>query len=95
MPGTNVKTKGAQAVTYTWKNIWKKCTFNEIAEPGCYVIWPTGDLMRIPELNEQGRPHYHMVSKGTLYFVKISEDPYITLSEARCLAADWDLPVNF
>jgi len=74
---------------------YKKYTFNEICEPGCYVVWPTGDLIRIPELGPNNRPFYHMVSRGTLWFVKISDDPYIPLNEARYIAADWDLPVNF
>lgn len=91
MAATSTGTKTEKTVKYTWK----KYTFNEINEPGCYVIWPTGDLIRIPELNDQGRTHYHMISNGTLYFVKISDDPYVSLTQARCMAADWDLPVNF
>ena len=74
---------------------YPRFTWNEINSPGCYVIEATGDLIRIPELGPDNKPHYYVCSNGTLWLTKISDDPYISRSWARMIAADLDLPVNF
>ena len=57
----------------------------------------TGTLLRIPpDALIPGRsPAIDVVSKDQWFVAKISSDPYITLSKARAVAADLDLPVNF
>jgi hypothetical protein len=36
-----------------------------------------------------------MTGKEPLFVTKISDDPYIPVSKARILTADWDMVVNF
>ena len=69
-----------------------------VSSPGCYILIPTGQLLRIPEdaLSPQFRsPRFEIVSKERSLVSKISNDPYTSLSKARMLAADMDLHVNF
>lgn len=72
-------------------------TFDQINTPGCYVFIDNGLLFRIPpEAIAQGMsPILEVVSKEPWFFFKISDDPYVPLSKARMLAADFDLTVNF
>lgn len=36
-----------------------------------------------------------VVGPGPLYVTKLSDNPFVTLSKARMIASNWDLPVNF
>jgi hypothetical protein len=71
--------------------------FEQINSPGCYILRQTGTLLRVPpDALIPGRsPAIDVVSKDQWLVSKISSDPYITLSKARAVAADFDLPVNF
>jgi hypothetical protein len=71
--------------------------FEQINSPGCYILKQTGTLLRIPpDALIPGRsPAIDVVSRDQWFVAKISSDPYITLSKARAVAADLDLPVNF
>ena len=80
------------------KTSWaKKIKFEDINEPGTYMADWSGHLLRFPEDSlKQGRsPLLDIVGKETLYVTKISEDPYVTLTKARQVAADLDCYVNF
>ena len=71
--------------------------FEQISSPGCYILKQTGTLLRVPpDALIPGRsPAIDVVSKDQWMVSKISSDPYMTLSKARAVAADLDLPVNF
>ena len=71
--------------------------FENIQEPGCYVCNWSGHLLRIPEdAIAPGRsPVMNMVGRDPLYVTKIADNPYIPVTKARLVAADFDLPVNF
>ena len=82
----------------TWgKGIGGKYTFDEINEPGAYVTDWSGSLLRFPEDSiKPGRsPLMNMVGKEPLYVTKISENPYVALTKARQMAANFDCNVNF
>jgi hypothetical protein len=71
--------------------------FEQINEPGCYICNWTGHLMRVPEDGVQpGRsPLINMIGHDPLFVTKISDNPYIPVTKARLLAANWDVNVNF
>ncbi len=71
--------------------------FDHINEPGCYICNWSGHLLRIPEdAIAPGRsPLINMVGKDRLFVTKISDNPFIPVTKARLLAADWDISVNF
>lgn len=74
-----------------------KIPFSEIHEPGAYVSNLTGHLVRIPEdaVKPDRTPLIDLVATEPLLFSRISVNPFISLTKARMLAADLDLPVNF
>ena len=71
--------------------------FESIDEPGTYLSNWTGHLIRVPEDGfKLGRsPLIEIRGKEPFFVTKLSDDPYITITKARMLAADLDLPVNF
>ena len=71
--------------------------FDQINEPGCYVCNWSGHLLRVPDDGiAAGRsPLINMVGYDPLYVTKISDWPYIPVTKARMLAANWDVNVNF
>jgi len=75
----------------------KVIPFEQINEPGCYICNWTGHLLRIPEDGiAPGRsPLMNMVGRDPLFVTKISDNPYIPMTKARLLAANWDVNVNF
>ncbi len=80
------------------KTSWtKKIKFEDINEPGAYMADWSGHLLRFPEDSiKPGRsPLLDIVGREPLYVTKISENPYVTLTKARQVAADLDCDVNF
>jgi hypothetical protein len=73
------------------------CSFDQIESPGVYVEHRTGTLLRIPgDALAPGRsPVIEAVAKEPWIVTKISEDPYLSLTKARMIAADLDIYVNF
>ena len=71
--------------------------FDAIHEPGCYVCTWSGHLLRMPDdAVAPGRsPTMEMLGHDPLFVTRISDNPFITVSKARLLAADCDVPVNF
>ena len=71
--------------------------FDEINGPGCYLSNWSGHLIRVPEdAIVPGRsPVIEILGREPMIVTKLSNDPYITLTKARLLAADLDLEVNF
>ncbi len=71
--------------------------FDSINEPGAYVCNWSGHLLRIPgDGVTPGRsPVINMVGVEPLFTTKISENPFVTITKARLLASNFDLPVCF
>jgi hypothetical protein len=88
----NVRTEG-----YETKALGAHIPFEAIKEPGCYLSNWTGHLVRVPEdgLKAGRSPVIDIRGKEPMFVTKLSDDPFITLTKARMVAADLDLPVNF
>ncbi len=73
------------------------CEFDAINEPGVYVENRTGVLMRIPEdaLVPGRSPALEVLCHEPWVVTKISNDPYLPVTKARMIAADFDLRINF
>jgi hypothetical protein len=71
--------------------------FDQINEAGTYVCQWNGHLLRVPPDGVAlGRsPTINFVGPGPLNVIKICDNPWISLSKARMLAANYDLHVNF
>ena len=71
--------------------------FEKVNEPGAYFCNWSGHLMRIPEdAVRQGRsPLIEIIGPETMIVTKLSDDPFIPLTKARMLVADFDHSVNF
>ena len=71
--------------------------FESINEAGTYVCNWSGHVLRVPDDSIQsGRtPVLTIVGNEPLFVTKVSDDPFVSISKARMLAADCDLPVNF
>lgn len=91
---TNVTTPIKENET---KMLGARLPFESITEPGCYLSNWTGHLIRVPEDGVKlGRsPLIEIRGKEPFFVTKLSDDPYLTLTRARMIAADLDLPVNF
>jgi len=71
--------------------------FSAIDSPGCYVCKWSGHLLRVADNGiSPGRiPDVELAGPGALFVTKISSNPYLTIGDARRLAANFDLDVNF
>jgi hypothetical protein len=77
--------------------IGARIPFSSVTVPGAYVCDWDGLLLRVPQDGvAAGRePAILFRSRQPLFVTRISGDPFVPLSEARRLAADLDLMVNF
>ncbi|MHC4064508.1 MAG: hypothetical protein ACYSUI_08405 [Planctomycetota bacterium] len=82
---------------FNTKGFGTRIPFDSLNECGTYVCNWSGHLLRVPEdAIKPGRsPLMCMTGKEPLFVTKISDDPYIPVSKARILTADWDMVVNF
>lgn len=76
--------------------VFRETTWDQINEPGTYVERDSGDLYRIlPEVvgsaSSLARKHG---AEGTR-LVKLSDDPHLTLVQARLLTAEANIEPNF
>ena len=71
--------------------------FDSIQEPGCYICNWSGHLLRIPEdgVTPGRSPMINIVGAEVLFVTKINDNPFVTVTKARLLASNYDLPVNF
>ena len=71
--------------------------FDAIAEPGAYIANWSGHLIRVPEDGvARGRsPVINMIGVNPLTVTKITDNPFVTLTKARLLAANLDVEVSF
>ena len=73
------------------------CPFSEINAPGLYLEHRTGALLRVPaDAVVPGRsPAIAAIAADPWIVTRISDDPFLSLTKARMIAADLDLFVSF
>ncbi len=71
--------------------------YESVQDPGCYICNWSGHLLRVPEDGvAPGRsPLISIVGTDPLFLTKISDNPFITLTKAKMIAANIDCNVNF
>jgi len=71
--------------------------FENICDPGAYICNWSGHLLRVPEdgVTPGRSPMLSLVGPEQLYVTKISDNPYITVTKAKLIAANMDVCVNF
>ena len=90
------KSKETEAVLGSYKT-GMTLPFNGIHEPGTYIFCRSGHLLRVPEtgIGPEHTPLMSVVAADSLMVTKIDDDPYIPVAQARLLAANQDVAVNF
>ena len=90
------KSKEKEAVLGTSK-YGTTLPFDGIREPGAYICRWSGHLLRVPEtgIGPERTPRVSVVAADALMVTKINDDPYIPVTQARLLAANQDVAVNF
>ena len=75
----------------------QEMSWNEIQQPGCYVILESGNLVRVPQdaLAPGHSPLITVTSVGETRVAKLSDNPAEPISVLRAFAADNDYFVNF
>ena len=78
-------------------NVLPTFCWNDINEPGCYYLYEWGCLARVPNdgVADGRSPKITFFSSSNPVCCKLSDDPYVSVSKARQLAADHDYPVSF
>lgn len=71
--------------------------FDSINTPGAYLCNWSGHLLRIPEdgILPGRSPIFNIVGNSPLTVTKISDNPFVPVTKARLVAANYDLNVNF
>ena len=71
--------------------------WQDIKDPGAYVEVGTGDMYRFPKeaLSQGASPLVRKESAGASRLLKISDNPSITIFEARMICAEHNVPPNF
>jgi hypothetical protein len=94
MTTTNTASNTPQQQTTNWGTVYP---FENVNEPGAYICQWNGHLLRVPEdgVSAGRSPMINIVGPEPLYVTKISDNPWITLTKARMMAANYDLYVNF
>ena len=89
----NPRTKEIEGITQGADQL----VFSNLKEPGAYLCNPTGHLFRVPEdAVKVGRsPVIEILSSEPIIVTKLSDNPFVTVTKARMIAADLDLAVNF
>lgn len=72
-------------------------TWDQINDPGAYICHWSGHLLRVPEdgVTPGRSPLLSLIGPEPLFVTKISNNPYITVTKAKLVAANFDLSVNF
>jgi hypothetical protein len=86
-----------QSVQSSRRHMLAEITWEEINDPGTYVVRGSGDLYRFPKesLIPGTSPSIVKESRWASVLVKLSEDPFITTFKARLLAAQHNIEPNF
>jgi len=89
-------TNGTHSTLETRTSEAEQAVVQSLTEPGAYVCNWSGHLIRAAP--DAFGPNLHalsLVAHGRLSFTKICNDPYVSLTRARMLAANADLHVSF
>ena len=75
----------------------QEMSWNQIQQPGAYLIIGSGDLVRVPQdaLAPGHSPLITITSTGETRVAKLSDNPAEPISVLRAFAADNDYFVNF
>ena len=89
--------KSVPQTAYAAAGAGDQFAFDQINEQGAYVCNWSGHLLRIPEDGvKAGRsPIIGLVATEPPNVTRISTDPFISLTKARMVASNLDLPVAF
>ncbi|TWT40394.1 hypothetical protein RAS1_41030 [Phycisphaerae bacterium RAS1] len=93
-------TTTTQNQNWTNTNTQGCCTtvpFDQINAPGAYICNWSGHLLRVPEdgITPGRSPMLNIVGCEPLTVTKISDNPYITVTKAKLVAANYDIATNF
>lgn len=94
----NTKNTPQQNTTYSGAPVLgTTVVFEAIQEPGAYICNWSGHLLRIPEdaINPGRSPLMNIVGSEPLFVTKICDNPWVQVTKARLLSANFDLFVNF
>jgi hypothetical protein len=76
--------------------VFRETTWDQISEPGTYVEKGSGDLYRIlPEVIGSESSFERMQRDEEVRLVKLSNDPHLSLMQARLLSAEANIEPNF
>jgi len=94
---TNTQTSKIDGITQNACGAGITVPFDSINEPGCYICNWSGHLLRVPDDGiAPGRsPRMNLVGCDPLYVTKISDNPFIPVTKARILSANYDVCCNF
>jgi len=90
-------TKGNTTSTQSTSSRLTETEWNNIQDPGCYLMLQSGDLVRISteSLAPGHSPLLTFTSKNGVRVAKLSDNPAEPISVLRAIAADNDYFVNF
>lgn len=71
--------------------------FSDLKQAGCYVFNLSGQLVRVPDeaAAPERAPGMDIIGSRPLLLTKISDNPFVPLTEARFIACNFDLHVTF
>lgn len=94
---SNTSTNPNIVTAFGSKSVGTILPFDSINEPGAYVCTWSGHLLRVPQdgVTAGRSPLINIVGNEPLTVIKISEDPYITITKAKLVASNFDVAVNF
>ncbi len=69
----------------------------EVTEPGAYVCFDTGDLIRVVRTHASSSEAELVDKHGDqpVLVTRVSEDPFVPISQARIAAANLDIEISF
>lgn len=70
---------------------------DEVTEPGAFISKGMGDLVRIVQRGvlQEGEELLRKHDDEPVHIMRISNDPFIPISQARLAAANLDIAINF
>lgn len=78
-------------------SVGTRVPFEGISEPGAYICEWSGHLLRVPsDAIAPGRsPLLSIIGAESLFAIRISSNPFVTITKAKLLASNMDVAVNF
>jgi hypothetical protein len=78
-------------------NLTSLIPYEQICQAGAYVCCWNGHLLRVTNeaITSCGCPAVNIVGPEPLFVIKISDDPFVSMTKARWTACNLDVAVNF